>query len=295
MHSMTGYGRGTATDSTLGLTATFELSAVNRKSFDAHIHAPREWNGFEQTCQGWLRGGVQRGRINVQLKIESGEGAASNSGLNWDEPSLDASIQQLREYAEKNELPFEVNSSFLLNLAKTLKEDSSLPDWKTVERTLEAAFKTALDDLNSMRRTEGDALAKDLLQQLKDLEAQCRDIAQHAKQSVEQYRDTLLQRLQKLGLELDLDDERLLKEIALFADRSDLSEELTRLDAHLGQFRSFIDSDAAQGRKMDFLCQEINRELNTTGSKSASIEITRAVIESKNILERIREQVQNVE
>jgi uncharacterized protein (TIGR00255 family) len=146
-----------------------------------------------------------------------------------------------------------------------------------------------------MRATEGAALAKDLLQQLKDLEAQCQIIARHAQQTAEQYRDTLLQRLQKLGLELDLEDERLLKELALFADRSDLSEELTRLDAHLEQFRSFIDSKEAQGRKMDFLCQEINRELNTSGSKSNSIEITRAVLEGKNILERIREQVQNVE
>jgi uncharacterized protein (TIGR00255 family) len=261
MYSMTGYGRGTATDPKLGLTATFEMSAVNRKSLDAHIHAPREWNGFEQTCQGWLR----------------------------------ESVERLRQYAKKNDLPFEVSSDLLLNLAKSLKEDARLPEWKTLENTLESAFKAALKDLNSMRATEGAALAKDLLQQLKDLEAQCQIIARHAQQTAEQYRDTLLQRLQKLGLELDLEDERLLKELALFADRSDLSEELTRLDAHLEQFRSFIDSKEAQGRKMDFLCQEINRELNTSGSKSNSIEITRAVLEGKNILERIREQVQNVE
>lgn len=295
MYSMTGYGRGTATDPKLGLTATFEMSAVNRKSLDAHIHAPREWNGFEQTCQGWLRESVQRGRINVQLKIESAVGAVASSGLNWDEAGLDASIERLRQYAKKNDLPFEVSSDLLLNLAKSLKEDARLPEWKTLENTLESAFKAALKDLNSMRATEGAALAKDLLQQLKDLEAQCQIIARHAQQTAEQYRDTLLQRLQKLGLELDLEDERLLKELALFADRSDLSEELTRLDAHLEQFRSFIDSKEAQGRKMDFLCQEINRELNTSGSKSNSIEITRAVLEGKNILERIREQVQNVE
>jgi uncharacterized protein (TIGR00255 family) len=295
MHSMTGYGRGTATDSKTGLTATFELSAVNRKSLDAHIHAPREWNGFEQTCLAWLRKGVLRGRINVQLKIESSQRANSESGLNWDEASLDAGIQQLRQYAEKNNFPFEVNSDFLLNLAKTLKKDSALPEWKAIESTLETAFKTALDDLNSMRREEGAALAKDLLQQLKDLEALGQVITDHAKKTLEQYRDTLLQRLKKLGLELDLDDERLLKELALFADRSDISEELTRLEAHLAQFRSFIDSNEAQGRKMDFLCQEINRELNTTGSKSISIDITRAVLEGKKTLERIREQVQNVE
>lgn len=295
MRSMTGYGRGTATDPKLGLTATFELSAVNRKSLDAHVHAPREWNGFEQTCQGWLREGVQRGRINVHLKIEAAKDSASKNGLHWDEASLDASVERLRRYAEKNDFPFEVHSDLLLNLAKTLKEDAALPDWRDLEPTLKTAFQTALHDLNAMRQTEGAALAKDILQQLTDLEARCRGIAQDAQSAAAQQRDNLLQRLQKLGLEIDLHDERLLKELALLADRSDISEELTRLDAHLDQFRSFVDSREAHGRKMDFLCQEINRELNTTGSKSTSIEITRAVLEGKNILERIREQVQNVE
>ncbi|CAI8326085.1 MAG: Uncharacterised protein [Opitutia bacterium UBA7350] len=295
MYSMTGYGRGTASDSTHGLTAIFELSAVNRKSLDAHIYAPREWNGFEQTCQGWLREQVQRGRIQIHLKIEYSNTIPSDSKLNWSEASFDASIQRLRQYAEKNDLPFEISGDFLLNLAKTLKEEDVTTDWRDIEATLKSAFQNALDDLNTMRKTEGKALANDLLQQLKDLEAQCQGIAQHAKETVGQHRDNLLQRLQKLGLELDLDDERLLKELALFADRSDISEEITRLNAHLEQFRSFIGSDKALGRKMDFLCQEIHRELNTTGSKASSIEITRAVLEGKNILERIREQVQNIE
>ena len=104
-----------------------------------------------------------------------------------------------------------------------------------------------------------------------------------------------MNRLKQLKLELDINDERVLKELAIFADRSDISEELTRLNSHFDQFNEFIDADEATGRKMDFLCQEIHREFNTTGSKSSPIEITRAVIEGKNGLERIREQVQNVE
>ena len=295
MYSMTGYGRGTASDPAQGLTVIFELSAVNRKSLDANIHGPREWNGFEQTCQAWLRQGVQRGRININLKIERTDTVSSGTALNWNEAGFDASIQRLRQYAEKHDLPFEISGNFLLNLAKTLKEEVIVVDWREIEPTLKSAFQNALDDLNSMRSTEGKTLAKDLLQQLDDLETQCQQIGQQTQLTVEQYRDNLLERIQKLDLELDLNDERLLKELALFADRSDISEELTRLNAHLEQFRSFIQSDENQGRKMDFLCQEINRELNTTGSKSTSIVITRAVIEGKNILERIREQVQNIE
>ena len=123
----------------------------------------------------------------------------------------------------------------------------------------------------------------------------CQTIEQQAAQAVGNYSKTLLERLKQLYLEIDLNDERVLKEIALFADRSDISEEITRLKSHFEQFREFLKSDAACGRKMDFLCQEINREFNTTGSKSTQIEITRAVIEGKNALERIREQVQNIE
>jgi uncharacterized protein (TIGR00255 family) len=177
----------------------------------------------------------------------------------------------------------------------SLKDRTQLPDWRELETTLKTAFDAALNDLNSMRGREGEALAKDLLARLEELELLRKATAEHAKETVALHREALLQRLKQLDLQFDLEDERLLKELALFADRSDISEELTRLDAHFQQFREFIESNNPSGRKMDFLCQEIHREFNTTGSKSSQIEITRTVIESKNALERIREQVQNVE
>lgn len=290
---MTGYGRGTATDPNTGISVEFELASVNRKSLDAHISAPREWTGFDQVCNEWLRTGVHRGRINVQLKIETN--ASTKTGLQWNAADMDASLLQLQEYAEQQGHPFEVNSQLLLNLAKSLKDRTQLPDWRELEATLKTAFDAALSDLNSMREREGKALAKDLLSRLEELESLRQATAEHATKTVELYREALLQRLKQLNLQLDLEDERLLKELALFADRSDISEELTRLDAHFQQFREFISSTEANGRKMDFLCQEIHREFNTTGSKSSQIEITRIVIEGKNALERIREQVQNVE
>ena len=293
MRSMTGYGRGTATDPNTGISVEFELASVNRKSLDAHISAPREWTGFDQVCNEWLRTGVHRGRINVQLKIETN--ASTKTGLQWNAADMDASLLQLQEYAEQQGHPFEVNSQLLLNLAKSLKDRTQLPDWCELEATLKTAFDAALSDLNSMREREGKALAKDLLSRLEELESLRQATAEHATKTVELYREALLQRLKQLNLQLDLEDERLLKELALFADRSDISEELTRLDAHFQQFREFISSTEANGRKMDFLCQEIHREFNTTGSKSSQIEITRIVIEGKNALERIREQVQNVE
>lgn len=293
MRSMTGYGRSTASDSKNGISVQFELASVNRKTLDSHLSAPREWAGFEQACKEWLRAGVERGRVNIQLKVEATE--SSSGALFWNQADMDASIHSLSQYAQKNGYPFEVSSELLLNLAKSLKESSTLPDWKEIEGTLKTAFDAALEDLNSMRAREGVALAKDLTDRLDELDGFRSHIKALASKTVEEHRDALLQRLKQLDLELDLEDERLLKELALFADRSDISEELTRLDAHLQQFREFIQAPQAVGRKMDFLCQEINRELNTTGSKSSQIEITRAVIDSKNALERIREQVQNIE
>ncbi|MDP4880050.1 MAG: YicC family protein, partial [Opitutales bacterium] len=172
---------------------------------------------------------------------------------------------------------------------------SGLPDWSVIEESIKAAFDQALTDIHSMRTAEGDALKKDLLERIDALDQLSTEIETHAAGAVGKYKDALLERLKQLELDLDPSDERVLKELAIFADRCDVSEEMTRLKSHFKQFREFLAAEEATGRKMDFLCQEIHREFNTTGSKSSQIEITRAVIEGKNSLERIREQVQNVE
>lgn len=293
MKSMTGFGRGSAEHPEHDLKIEVEISSVNRKTLDAFISAPREWTGLDQKCTEWLRSAYQRGRVNVQFKAECSDGV--RSGLSWSATAMDENIARFRAYAEANGLPFEVNSQLLLELAKTLKDSSTLPDWREIEATIETAFKEALADITDMRQREGAALAEDLLARINELDVLRESIAKHAANSTARYREALFERLKQLDLELDLNDERVLKEIALFADRSDISEEVTRLTCHFEQFRELLASDAAAGRKMDFLCQEIHREFNTTGSKSTQIEITRAVIDGKNALERIREQVQNVE
>ncbi len=293
MKSMTGYGRGSADASKQNVRIEVEITSVNRKTLDAQISCPREWNGLDQQCKDWLKETFQRGRVNIQIKAESTEGA--QSGLAWSAQSMNESLERLRSFAESQNIPFAVDSHVLLDLAKTLKDSTALPDWREIEAPIKSAFDTALADIDSMRINEGKALAEDLRQRIQELDTIRQLIAKHAKNTVATYRDALMNRLKQLKLELDINDERVLKEIAIFADRSDISEELTRLGSHFDQFNEFIDTDEATGRKMDFLCQEIHREFNTTGSKSSPIEITRAVIEGKNALERIREQVQNIE
>lgn len=293
MKSMTGYGRASVDATEYKLRIEVEMTSVNRKTLDAQISCPREWNGLEQRCHTWLKQSVQRGRVQIQIKVESTEGA--QAGLAWSAQRMDESLRGLRSFAESRQLPFTVDSHLLLDLAKTVQGAPELPDWRPIEQSLQAAFNTALTDLDTMRVREGDALANDLGSRLQRMELLREQIGNHAARASLNYRDALINRLKQLQLDLDLNDERVLKEIALFADRSDITEELTRLSSHFEQFRQFIDADDAIGRKMDFLCQEIHREWNTIGSKSAQIEITRAVIEAKNELERIREQVQNVE
>lgn len=290
---MTGFGRGCADDTEAGVHILVEIHSVNKKTLDVQISAPREWSGYEAKCSEWMCGAFQRGRVNIQIKVESSKGGGDALRLNT--TAMAQSIEDLRAFAESQNLEFKPSSEFLLDLARSLKDSSGLPDWKELETTLKAALEAALADIDSMRVQEGTALATDLRERITELNKLRGQIEASTAGSTKRYRDALLERLKQLELELDSSDERVLKEIAIFADRSDISEETTRLACHFEQFMSFIESEEATGRKMDFLCQEIHREFNTTGSKSNDIEITRIVIEGKNALERIREQVQNIE
>lgn len=293
MRSMTGFGRGCADAADAGISIQVEINSVNKKTLDVQISAPREWSGFEAPCNEWLKGAFQRGRVHVQVKLDSTQG--SPDGLQLNQKAMAQSLSALRRFAEAQGLDFKPDGSFLLELARSVKDSGSLPDWTELEAPLKEAFSEALADIQSMRQKEGTALAADLKERIAELNDFRQQIETHAKGTTGQYRDALLERLKQLDLDLDPTDERVLKEIAIFADRSDISEETTRLASHFEQFQDFLESDEATGRKMDFLCQEIHREFNTTGSKSNGIEITRLVIEGKNALERVREQVQNIE
>ena len=245
MRSMTGFGRGSADSAEHGLKIDIEISSVNRKNLDVFVAAPRDWTGIDQRCNEWIKPSFLRGRVNVQIKVESTEG--SQDGLVWSPKTMDESVERLRKYAESRQLAFNVDSRLLLDLAKCLKDSSSLPDWREIETPLRAALNQALKDINEMRSNEGEALAADLMSRIDELDELRSSIAAHATVTVEKYRDALMERLKQLDLDIDINDERVLKEVALFADRSDISEELTRLKCHFEQFRDFLKSDDATG------------------------------------------------
>jgi uncharacterized protein (TIGR00255 family) len=290
---MTGFGRSSVDVAGAGVRIQVEIHSVNRKTLDIQISAPREWSGHEAIFSEWIGGAFQRGRVNVQIKVELAKDSSDSLAMNTEAMAL--TLNDLKAFAQAQGFDFTPDSSLVLDLARSVKDKSSLPSWKELKESLQEAFNAALADIRAMRLQEGAALADDLRERIAELEEFRKQIEKNASGSTQRYRNALLERLKQLELELDVSDERVLKEVAIYADRSDISEETTRLSSHFEQFLGFLSADEATGRKMDFLCQEIHREFNTTGSKSNDIEITRLVIEGKNALERIREQVQNIE
>jgi uncharacterized protein (TIGR00255 family) len=290
MRSMTGYGRGSATRDHWEVTV--QLSSVNRKSLEVAVSLPREWQSFEPEIAALVREKAARGRVQVAIDVR---GSAGTGGLNWDDAAVAVTLERLAVLAAKHDTAFTPTPELLLQLAQANRTESSSLSPEAALALIREALEPALVDFAEMRAREGAALAADLTARAAILCVAVETIAKRAPLVVQNYRENLLQRLRNAGLELDVSDERVLREIALFADRIDISEELTRLRSHLLQFSQLAGESEPVGRKAEFILQEIGREINTVGSKANDIEITRAVIEFKNELERIREQIQNVE
>jgi uncharacterized protein (TIGR00255 family) len=289
MNSMTGYGRATAA---LGeLTLTVQVNSVNRKSLDLTIGLPAEWENWETAVGEAVRKSVLRGKVHVTVEVTGKPGAA----VTWDEGTVNATLDRLAALAKQRGVRFEPTAEVLWQVVNSQRAGTGLPVDGAASRVLLQAVDEALRGLSAMRAKEGEALLVDFLGRWEKLHAATEAIAQRAPQVTGSYRDLLLQRLRQAGLELELSDERVLKEVALFADRCDITEEITRLRSHLGQLKDLFRARGEIGRKAEFLLQEIGRETHTIGSKANDLAVSQRVIEFKNELERIREQMANVE
>ena len=291
--SMTGRGAGAAASRLARVEA--ELSSVNRKQLDVNVGIPRFLASFESRVQERIQRALSRGRVTGEIRVTWAE-AAQAAGVRVDEGLARAHVAALRGAAKKLGLPDDLKASALLSLPEVVVFEHRATDiealWPVVEKALEAA----LAKLQAMRKKEGAALGRDLRARLKQLVGLVREIGMRVPAVAETYRENLLKRIAAAlpGAELAA-DERVLKEIALFADRSDITEEQVRLDSHLVQAAGLLKTGSVVGRTLDFLVQEMGREINTIGSKANDGDITRRVIAFKTELERIREQVQNIE
>jgi uncharacterized protein (TIGR00255 family) len=290
MYSMTGYGRASTLHENLEIT--FEVHSVNRKTLDANITMPREWQLLEGSLLRILKDKISRGRVMVTIQAQF---TSDSSAGEFDTRTINSLYNQFQSISKELDVAFDPSPELLFQLALYSKKNQVLPDAEAVKESLCEAFVVAIDALVVMRKSEGLQLKADLAQRLELLKAGVKEVTTYAGDSVPHYRELLFQRLRQADLELNLDDERVLKEIALFADRCDIAEEITRLNSHLDQLGEFLNAEGPVGRKIDFLLQEMNREINTVGSKSNDIRVTRHVIDFKNELERLREQIANIE
>jgi uncharacterized protein (TIGR00255 family) len=292
MKSMTGYGRGEC--SQCGFKVTVEVSSVNRKQTEIAVNLPRELEVLEAQIRDEINRRVARGRLTVRLSVHAAAGASGKMRINAALAKIYA--RELRSLARSLRLPDAVTLDLLARAPGVLQPAEEITEAEELWPATAKALLAALAVMLKMREREGAWLAKDLTARAARMRAAVRRVRRLAPRSAERYRAQLLARIKAAGLDAPaVDDERLMKEIFYFADRSDISEELTRLESHFQQFDDCVKSKEPVGRTLDFLAQEMNRELNTLGAKANDGVISREVVLLKAELEKFREQVQNVE
>jgi uncharacterized protein (TIGR00255 family) len=271
---------------------TAQVSSVNRKTLDLTVSLPEEWETLEPLINDLVRKYAVRGKVHVDLELT---GANGEQSVSWDEAAVAETLAKLAAFAAKQGVAFQPTPELLWQVANSQRKSSTVPAMETAQPVVLATLEAALKSFAEMRAREGATLLTDFLARVAIVQNHATMIAERAPQVPKNYREQLMLRLRQAGLELDLNDDRVLKEIALFADRCDIAEELTRLCSHFEQFTALLKSTGEMGRKSEFILQEMGREVHTIGSKANDLVISRAVIELKNELERIREQIANVE
>ncbi len=293
MKSMTGYGRGEASRD--GWKITVEMSSVNRKQSEITVNLPRELEVLEAQIRDVVNRGIARGRVTVRVALHASD-AVSASRVRVNVALASAYARRLEELARGLKLGDAVTLDHLVRAPGVLEPEEEVEDAEQFWPSVEPALRQALAMLVKMREREGAHLQKDLAKRVDIMRRSTARVRKHAPRVQRRYREQLLDRLQKAGLPADaVEEERLLKEVVLFADRSDITEELTRLQSHFQQFDDYARSPEPAGRTLDFLAQEMNREINTIGSKANDGLISREVVLLKAELEKFREQSMNVE
>ena len=286
---MTGFGR--AEINLPGARLSVEIATVNQKNLQVSVFGPEAWPALESAASAWIRTRLQRGKVTARVT----QAAASATTRQWDHEAVAANLEELSKLATRCGVTLSADGELLLRLAESSRRPSVvLPDFVEVEGLVRTAFEEALGKLVTMRQAEGAALSKDLNARLAKMTIMVEGMEVAEKAAPLRHRDAMLKRLKDAGLNLDVSDERVLKELTLFADRADITEEVVRLKSHNAQFSAELQQPNS-GRKLDFLIQELLREVNTIGSKASEIATTKLVLEAKTEIERIREQVQNLE
>ncbi|MBF5046311.1 YicC family protein [Aggregicoccus sp. 17bor-14] len=291
LRSMTGFGAGRARVGDEELSV--ELRSLNHKFCEVKARLPRELATLEPALVKQVKDRLARGSVELLVRRQSPTATGTV-------PTIDLGLAReyaraFRELSSSLGLSGELSLSQLVNQPGVVRLEERGANVEEAATACQAALGQALSALEEMRRVEGEAIRADLESRLSLISGWASEVAQLAPRSVDDYRRRLEERVAELSRGMTVDPQRLAQEVAVFAERTDIAEEMTRLSSHLEQFRALIQSSEPSGRRMDFLVQEMHREVNTTGSKSQHAEISNRVVSMKAEVERIREQVQNVE
>jgi uncharacterized protein (TIGR00255 family) len=288
--SMTGFGRSIRSNEHIKVTV--EVKTVNHRFAEHHFRIPRSLSNLEDKLKKTLNEYIKRGRIEVFITIE-GEGL-TNRKLLVDWSLLEDYLQYIKEIQERFQISEGVSIKDILNRDEIFSIEEQESGTKCIEELVLDALLDAAQNCVNMREAEGKALQKDIRSHIEKIQLTVQALRQYAPTVALQYANRLKKRIQEY-VDLQLDEARIITEIAIFADKADINEELTRLDSHVVQFNTFLNDQEPVGRKLDFLVQEMNRETNTIGSKANDAKIASEVVELKSLIEKIKEQIQNIE
>ena len=289
--SMTGYGSSSGTVD--GLEITVELKSVNNRYLDASVRLPRSFLFAEDAVKSAVQSHISRGKVDVFVSVDSS--GAGDMSVKVNEALLKGYLDALRHVAEEYDLPDDITALSVSRFPDVLSVEKKDHDAEAITAGIREITEKALADFDAMRLREGEKLRDDVLNRLAVIESLVSEVETAAPETVAAYRARLEQRMTEVLGASGIDQSRILTEAAIFADHVAVDEETVRLRSHMAQLRTMINGNSPTGRKIDFLIQEFNREANTIGSKCQNFEIAHAVVDLKSEIEKIREQIQNIE
>ncbi len=289
--SMTGYGRASETLNSRGITV--EVRSVNHRYLDCTVKSPRAYAFLDEKLKTCLSEFVARGKVDIYVSIDNSDSANVSVSLN--ESLLNGYFDVFEKLNTQYGVNKDVSVSEIIRIPDVLVIEKQEDDEEELSADVLSVLRNALTEHNEMRRKEGSRLAADILSRLEIIENLARTVEERSPKCVEEYREKLELRMREILESVAVDQQRILTEAAIFADKIAVDEETVRLHSHISQFLDMLKGGGAVGRKLDFLVQELNREVNTIGSKANDLEITSIVVDIKAEIEKIREQVQNIE
>ena len=289
--SMTGYGGAKGESS--AITVSAELKSVNNRYLDISVRLPKSYLFAEEAVRAAVQRHISRGKVDVFIAVDTSH--AEEIAVSVNDALAAAYVRAAKETAEKYDLRNDLTALTLLRLPEVISMEKSDADRDAVSGAIVEILEQALEEYDAMRAREGQKLYQDLSEKLTALEKMTASVELRSPETVREYREKLYSRMQEILGATGVEESRILQEAAIYADKVAVDEETVRLHSHIAQFRQLLEEGSPVGRKLDFLVQEMNREINTTGSKCADREIAETVIAMKAELEKIREQLQNIE